>query len=758
MLFVHLLQMPGERATRFVRLLTLISFSVLVSSCGGGGSSAPAPTVSLKASATDVATNGSVTLSWTSTEASSCTATGGWSGSLSASGSKTVSVPQTSTYSISCSGAGGSTPGNVTVTAWKAPTAIISADSANILANNTVSLTWSSQNAKTCSGGDALSGSLPTSGSKISASLTTTTVFSVSCSNPVFTAFTASVTVNVSTTFSLAVTVQYQVPGTPVVNAAKTFYVPDWAHPVTHPVPFVSVELQHPAGTVVQQVFADANGVAKFSGLDPTVTYTPVVRAKIQQTSLGLDFEVANNTAPIDTSQPTYRARYAPYANSGSVYTPDKRMSVQADALTAPDGWDSVSQTLVDANRIAGPYALLANAVTEAQIVSAAIVSATIGRSVTWRPLTILWSVKNKGGLAAPPNNMDHGFVTGSGGYYNSTHPGVDTSGLETGATISEDLEFISGDVTTEPMEIYPFVLTHEMGHFTQTLFSTRISPGFDHQYSDYEDPTQAWIEGNASGIAALVLNTPQQNRLATISGEIVVGVYDISNNTINGNPQTWPVGWYQESTVTHLMWSVYDLKGSIKLSAAATLAPMYTATWQAGPWLNSPWAYTAQLANLNPASATAIGTLGDSLSISSTGDDEWGSTETHPGNRTAQDALPPYVTVPIGGAGVTICSAGAPLEYNKESNVRYVRVPGDGNTHTFTIQGPTGTVPTVLRGFLFTPGANLFSQAFSWPLGYTVFSIGDCGVANSPFTTGTAACNEPAVPPVEQCWTVSVQ
>jgi hypothetical protein len=37
MLFVHLLQMPGERATRFVRLLTLISFSVLVSSCGGGG-------------------------------------------------------------------------------------------------------------------------------------------------------------------------------------------------------------------------------------------------------------------------------------------------------------------------------------------------------------------------------------------------------------------------------------------------------------------------------------------------------------------------------------------------------------------------------------------------------------------------------------------------------------------------------------------------------------------------------------------------
>src|SRR5450759_3941755 len=100
------IHLPGERATRFVRLLTLISFSVLVSSCGGGGSSAPAPTVSLKASATDVATNGSVTLSWASTEASSCTATGGWSGSLSASGSKTVSVPQTSTSSISCSGAG----------------------------------------------------------------------------------------------------------------------------------------------------------------------------------------------------------------------------------------------------------------------------------------------------------------------------------------------------------------------------------------------------------------------------------------------------------------------------------------------------------------------------------------------------------------------------------------------------------------------------------------------------------------------------
>ena len=62
-------------------------------------------------------------------------------------------------------------------------------------------------------------------------------------------------------------------------------------------------------------------------------------------------------------------------------------------------------------------------------------------------------------------------------------------------------------------------------------------------------------------------MNTPTQDRLAYVSGEIVVGIYDISKNTISGNPQSWPIGWYQESTTTAMMWAAYDPKGSMHLS-----------------------------------------------------------------------------------------------------------------------------------------------------------------------------------------------
>jgi hypothetical protein len=558
--------------------------------------------------------------------------------------------------------------------------------------------------------------------------------------------------VTVSSTFTAVITVNFQTPGAPVLNGSH-FYVPNWANPVTAPVPFVWVEMQDPTNAVVGHAYADANGRASIPGLNPAVAYTPVIRSKMSDPALGLDFVVLNNTAPVDTSQPLYRQRYTEYANAGPAYTPDKRSGTQTlGTLTATDGWDGAQNALIDAKRFAGPYALLANAVREAQIVSAAI-----GGTPTWRPLTILWSVKNKGGLASPPNQMDQGYVTGSGGYYNSSHKGVDASGTETGDVVTEDFEFLSGDQTTEPMDIYPWVLTHEMGHFTQNLFSTIETPGGSHAYGDYQDPTLAWIEGNASGIAALVLNTPEQNRILMNGGTLIVNSFDPTTGTVNGTAQSWPVGWFQESTTTRLMWELYDPNGTVALSAPAVLAPMYSAVWKNGPWLNTAWAYAAQLSKGNAAKAAAIDALSDSLHIKATGDDEWGTAETSPGNRTAKDALAPYTTVTIGGGAVQACSAGSPQNYNKESNVRYLRVLGDNKTHTLTVQGPTGTVPIVGR-YLFTAGSNTFSTSSNLPTGYVVFDVGDCSVADSEFSSTAAECNEPATPPVEQCWTVTIQ
>jgi hypothetical protein len=75
--------------------------------------------VTLSASPTTVTTGATTTLSWTSSNATSCTGTGtGFAGSQDVgSGSVAVSVAATTTFSLTCTGAGGSATQSVTVTA-----------------------------------------------------------------------------------------------------------------------------------------------------------------------------------------------------------------------------------------------------------------------------------------------------------------------------------------------------------------------------------------------------------------------------------------------------------------------------------------------------------------------------------------------------------------------------------------------------------------------------------------------------------------
>jgi len=77
----------------------------------------PPPTVSLSANLTSVALNGSTTLSWNSTDATGCTASGNWLGTKDTSGSETInSLTTNSQFTLTCSGAGGSANDSVSVT------------------------------------------------------------------------------------------------------------------------------------------------------------------------------------------------------------------------------------------------------------------------------------------------------------------------------------------------------------------------------------------------------------------------------------------------------------------------------------------------------------------------------------------------------------------------------------------------------------------------------------------------------------------
>jgi hypothetical protein len=86
------------------------------------------PTVSITADPTSVTSGGSSTLTWSSTNATSCTASGGWSGARGVNGSQVITnITQTQTYTLTCTGAGGSVDTSATVTVHGVMTACDSA-------------------------------------------------------------------------------------------------------------------------------------------------------------------------------------------------------------------------------------------------------------------------------------------------------------------------------------------------------------------------------------------------------------------------------------------------------------------------------------------------------------------------------------------------------------------------------------------------------------------------------------------------------
>ncbi len=163
-----------------------------------------APTVSFSANPMTVQPGGSSDLVWSSTNATSCTASGAWSGSKATSGSQsTGALNTTSTYTLSCTGSGGgSAPRSVTVTvsssAPPAPTVSLAVDPTSVAVNGSSTLTWSSTNATSCTASGGWSGTKETSGSESTGALSSTTSYTLSCTGAGGSSAPQTVTVTVN--------------------------------------------------------------------------------------------------------------------------------------------------------------------------------------------------------------------------------------------------------------------------------------------------------------------------------------------------------------------------------------------------------------------------------------------------------------------------------------------------------------------------------------------------------------------------------
>ena len=101
-------------------LIYILTLGLILTSCGGGGGSTPTPpTVNLSADPTSVLVENTSTLTWSSTNATSCSAS--WTSQTGTSGLEavTISAAGNNSFSISCTGADGSGSASVTVEGYR---------------------------------------------------------------------------------------------------------------------------------------------------------------------------------------------------------------------------------------------------------------------------------------------------------------------------------------------------------------------------------------------------------------------------------------------------------------------------------------------------------------------------------------------------------------------------------------------------------------------------------------------------------------
>lgn len=139
----------------------------LLAACGGGGGGSDdggsgggnppvPPTLTFSAQPLNIFTGDSSALTWSSTAATSCTASGSWSGERATSGSQTVTPQQGSPmYTLMCSGQSGSATQSVQLTVSvrplpAPPTLELTVSPTLARANESITLTWRTTGADSC--------------------------------------------------------------------------------------------------------------------------------------------------------------------------------------------------------------------------------------------------------------------------------------------------------------------------------------------------------------------------------------------------------------------------------------------------------------------------------------------------------------------------------------------------------------------------------------------------------------------------------
>jgi hypothetical protein len=159
------------------------------------------PTATISASPLIIAEGTRTTLTWSSTDATSCVASGAWTGSQLPSGSFiTAELTTNSTFGLLCTGPGGDSALEsvfVEVEAAPSPTNVnLTAQPASITTGSSATLTWTTTEAESCTASGGWTGSKSATGGSEIVTPATTTTYTLHCVGT--TEDTAAATVTVS--------------------------------------------------------------------------------------------------------------------------------------------------------------------------------------------------------------------------------------------------------------------------------------------------------------------------------------------------------------------------------------------------------------------------------------------------------------------------------------------------------------------------------------------------------------------------------
>ena len=205
------------------------TYTLTCTGTGGSGSATatvtvvapPAPTVSLTAVPSSIIQGAATNLTWSSTNATACTASGNWTGSRGPSGTEanTPTAAGPASYTLTCTGPGGSGSATAAVTVNAPSTVSISAAPTTITLGSASTLTWTSTSTSTCTASGDWSGTRATSGSEaVTPTATGLRNYTLTCTGAGGSATgTASVQVNPIPTVSLGAN-----PATIIIGASST--------------------------------------------------------------------------------------------------------------------------------------------------------------------------------------------------------------------------------------------------------------------------------------------------------------------------------------------------------------------------------------------------------------------------------------------------------------------------------------------------------------------------------------------------------